>query len=145
MISVQLLNDMEEIADLDNDWLNSTCKKILNDKDQNTATISIILSNDEKLLQLNKQYFQQDILTDVITFNLEKKGNPIEGEIYISLNRVSENAIKYKEDIERELKRVIIHGCLHLLGYDDQTSEEKKAMTYLEDHYLNQPVVTNQI
>lgn len=145
MISVQLLNDMEEIADLDNDWLNSTCKKILNDKDQNTATISIILSNDEKLLQLNKQYFQQDRLTDVITFNLEKKGNPVEGEIYISLNRVSENAIKYKEDIERELKRVIIHGCLHLLGYDDQTSEEKKAMTYLEDHYLNQPVVTNQI
>ena len=145
MISVQLLNDMEEIADLDNDWLNSTCKKILNDKDQNTATISIILSNDEKLLQLNKQYFQQDRLTDVITFNLEKKGNPVEGEIYISLNRVSENAIKYKEDIERELKRVIIHGCLHLLGYDDQTSEEKKTMTYLEDHYLNQSVVTNQI
>ena len=48
-------------------------------------------------------------------------------------------------DIERELKRVIIHGCLHLLGYDDQTSEEKKTMTYLEDHYLNQSVVTNQI
>ena len=145
MISVQLLNDMEEIADLDNDWLNSTCKKILNDKDQNTATISIILSNDEKLLQLNKQYFQQDRLTDVITFNLEKKGNPVEGEIYISLNRVSENAIKYKEDIERELKRVIIHGCLHLLGYDDQTSEEKKTMTRMEDHYLSQPIVPGQI
>ena len=143
MISVQLLNDMEEIADLDNDWLNSTCKKILNDKDQNTATISIILSNDEKLLQLNKQYFQQDILTDVITFNLEKKGNPVEGEIYISLNRVSENATKYKEDIERELKRVIIHGCLHLLGYEDQTSQEKKQMTHLEDYYLSQPIGSN--
>ena len=145
MISVQLLNDMEEIADLDNDWLSSTCKKILNDKDQNTATISIILSNDEKLLQLNKQYFQQDIPTDVITFNLEKKGNPVEGEIYISLNRVSENAIQYKEDIERELKRVIIHGCLHLLGYDDQTPEGKKTMTRMEDHYLSQPIVPGQI
>ena len=98
MISVQLIYDMEEIADLDDDWLNSTCKNILNDKDQNTATISIILTNDKKLLQLNNKYFQQDVLTDVITFNLEEDGDPIDGEIYISLNRVSENATEFKQD-----------------------------------------------
>ena len=94
-----------------------------------------------KLLKLKKQYFQIDVLTDIITFNLEENGDPIEGEIYISLNRVSENAMEYKQDPDRELKRVIIHGFLHLLGYDDQTAEEKKAMTNLEDHYLNLPVV----
>ena len=144
MISVQLIYDMEETADLDDDWLNSTCKNILNDKDQNTATISIILTNDKKLLQLKNQYFQQDVLTDVITFNLEEDGDPIDGEIYISLNRVSENAREFKQDTGRELKRVIIHGCLHLLGYDDQTSEGKKTMTRMEDHYLSQLIIPGQ-
>ena len=145
MISVQLVNDMEAMADLGDNWLHTTCKNILNDNNQDTAAISIILSNDEKLRQLKKQYFRKDVLTDVISFNLEEKGNPVEGEIYISINRVSENAKKYKQDIGIELKRVIIHGCLHLLGYDDQTPEEKKTMTRLEDHYLSQSVVPDKI
>ena len=145
MISVQLIYDIEETADLDDDWLNSICKNILIDKNQNTATISIILTNDKKLLQLKNQYFQQDVLTDVITFNLEENGDPIDGEIYISLNQVSENSREFKQDTGRELKRVIIHGCLHLLGYDDQTSEGKKTMTRMEDHYLSQPIVPGQI
>ena len=79
----------------------------------------------------------------VITFNLEEEGDSIEGEVYISLKQVSENAREYKQDVEIELKRVIIHGLLHLLGYDDQTTKEKKAMTRLEDHYLNQPIVSD--
>ena len=144
MINVHLIYDIEVTADIDDDWINSTCKNILNDKDKNTANISIILTNDKKLLQLKNQYFQQDILTDVITFNLEDDGDPIEGEIYISLNRVSENAIKFKQDIGIELKRVIIHGILHLLGYDDQTPEEKTIMIRLEDHYLSLPVISDQ-
>ena len=144
MINVQLIYDIEVTADIDDDWINSICKNILNDKDKNTANISIILTNDKKLLQLKNQYFQQNLLTDVITFNLEEDGDPIEGEIYISLNRVSENAIKFKQDIGIELKRVIIHGILHLLGYDDQTTEEKKIMIQMEDHYLSLPVVSDQ-
>ena len=144
MINVHLIYDIEVTADIDDDWINSTCKNILNDKDKNTASISIILTNDKKLLQLKNKYFQQDILTDVITFNLEDDGDPIEGEIYISLNRVSENAIKFKQDIGIELKRVIIHGILHLLGYDDQTPEEEKIMIGLEDHYLSLPIISNQ-
>ena len=145
MISVQLIYDIEETADLDDDWLDSICKNILIDNNQNTATISIILTNDKKLLQLKNKFFQQDVLTDVITFNLEEDGDPIDGEIYISLNRVSENATEFKQDTSGELKRVIIHGCLHLLGYDDQTPEGKKTMTRMEDHYLSQPIVSSQI
>ena len=145
MIKVQLAYEIEETADLDDVWLNSTCKNILNDNNKDTATISIILSNDKKLLKLKKQYFQMDVLTDIITFNLEENGDPIEGEIYISLNRVSENAREFKQNIEIELKRVIIHGLLHLLGYDDQTPKDKKEMTRLEDHYLSQSVLTDQI
>ena len=145
MISVQLAYDIEETADLDDNWLNCICNNILNDNNHDTASISIILSNDVKLLQLKKQYLQKDVLTDVLSFNLEEKGDPVEGEIYISLNRVSENAKKFNQDIERELKRVIIHGLLHLLGYDDQTQEEKKEMTRLEDHYLSHSIVPGQI
>ena len=145
MISVQLIYDMEETAAIDDDWLNNTCNTILKDKKQNTATISIILTNDKKLLELKNQYFKQDLLTDVITFNLEEDGEPIDGEIYISLNRVSENSREFKQDVGRELKRVIIHGCLHLLGYDDQTPEGKKIMTRMEDHYLSQPIVPGQM
>jgi len=145
MISVQLIYDMEETADLDDDWLNNTCKNILNDKDQNTATISIILTNDKKLRKLKKEYFGEDVFTDTISFNLEEDGDPIDGEIYISLNRVSENAREFNQDTSRELKRVIIHGCLHLLGYDDQTPEGKKTMTCMEDHYLSQPIVPGPI
>ena len=145
MISVQIINDIEKSTDLDNQWLKTTCKNILNDKGHDTASIFIIFSNDEKLRQLKKKYFREDVLTDVITFNLEEKGDPIEGEIYISLNRVSENAKEFKQNDEIELKRVIIHGCLHLLGYDDQTPEEKKEMTWLENQYLKQSVVPNQI
>ena len=145
MINVQLLYDKKETMNFDDEWLNSICNNILRDKNQITATISIILSNDDKLLQLKKHFFKKDMLTDVITFNLEENGDPIEGEIYISLNRVSENAMEYKQDPDRELKRVIIHGILHLLDYDDQTSEGKKTMTRLEDHYLSQPVISDQI
>ena len=145
MIRVQLEYDIDEKADIDDNWINSISKNILNDKDQDIASISIILTHDKKLLQLKKQYFQQDVLTDIITFNLEEEGSPIEGEIYISLNRVTENAKIFKQDIGRELKRVIIHGCLLLLGYDDQTPEEKQQMTRLEDYYLRQPVVPDPI
>ena len=145
MINLQLLYDIGITANLDEDWLNSICKNILNDNNQDTASISIILSNDRKMLQLKKEYFKQDMLTDVLTFNLEEDGNPIEGEIYISLNRVSENAKEFKQENGIELKRVIIHGLLHLLGYDDQTPEEKKQMTGLEDYYLSQSIVLGQI
>ena len=90
--------------------------------------------------QLKKQYFQQELLTDVITFNLEERGCPVEGEIYISLDRVSDNAKKFKQEIGTELKRVIIHGCLHLIGYDDQTPEQQQQMTLMENVYLCQGV-----
>ena len=101
----------------------------------------------EKLISdLKKQYFQVDQWTDVIAFRLNAYDqSEVEGEIYISLNRVSENSKKFKQGFEKELKRVIIHGLLHLLGYDDQTPEEKEAMTRLEDHYLSQLIVSDLI
>ena len=144
MIEVQLEYDMDEKAEIDTDWLKTICKNIFHEKDHNQGNITVILTDDEQLLKLKKEYFQQDVLTDVITFNLEEDGDPVEGEIYISLERVKENTRKFKQNVGIELMRVIIHGCLHIMGYDDQTPEGKKEMTQLEDHYLNQSVLPGQ-
>ena len=94
---------------------------------------------------MKKEYFNKDVLTDTSSFNLEEEGDPIEGEIYISLERVAENAQTYKQDFIMECKRVIIHSCLHLLGFDDQLQEEKKEMTRQEDYYLSNLFVANPI
>ena len=126
MINIQLVYDIKESADLDDEWLQTVCQNILQDNHHINGDITLIISEDKKLRKLKKTYFHKDILTDVITFNLEEEGEPIEGEIYISLERIRENAQKFKQDIAIEIRRVIIHGCLHLIGYDDKTLEEKK-------------------
>ncbi len=101
-----------------------------------TGTINIIVTSDEKLLETNKNYLGHDYYTDIITFN-SNKGNIINGELYISFDRVSENASNYGVSFVDELKRVIIHGVLHLVGYNDKLPEEKKQMTIKENQYLN--------
>jgi rRNA maturation RNase YbeY len=135
---MQLVYDIKEPTDLDDRRLQTVCQNILQDNHHIHGNITLIMSEDKKLRKLKKTYFHKDILTDVITFNLEEEGEPIEGEIYISLERIRENAKKFKQEIAIEIRRVIIHGCLHLIGYDDKTLKEKKEMTRLEDYYLNQ-------
>ena len=85
------------------------------------------------------------MLTDTISFNLEDNGEAIDGEIYISLKRVSENAKTFDQDFDKECKRVIIHSVLHLLGFDDQASEEKIKMNQLENYYLSKTISADQI
>ena len=138
MIDVNIVYDVDPKTDIKDNSFNKICENIFRDKNHEEANITLILSGDEKLRELKNTFFQQDVFTDVITFNLEESGDPIEGEIYISLERVKENAKKFKQNEDLELRRVIIHGCLHLMGFDDQTSEDKKEMTRLENHYLNQ-------
>ena len=83
---------------------------------------------------MKKEYFNQDLYTDVIAFNIDH--NPFEGEIYISHDRIKDNAKKFNQSFEDELKRILIHGSLHLCGYDDQTPQDKSEMTSLEENYL---------
>lgn len=99
--------------------------------------LNIILEDDEYLRSLKKQYFNQNFYTDVIAFNLSDSGFPIDGEIYISLPRIIDNANKYDSNLNNEFKRIIIHGLLHLCGYNDKTVSDKKNMTNLEDQYIN--------
>ena len=87
------------------------------------------------LSELNKQYLNQTYLTDIITFNYNS-GHYVSGDIFISIDRVKENAQIYKIDFEKELERVMVHGILHLLGFKDKSEMEKKIMTRKENEAL---------
>ena len=101
------------------------------------ADILFVFVLDEFLAELKNKYFQKDHFTDVIAFRLnEYKEALIEGEVYISLPRAKENAKIYDQPYEKEVTRLIIHGCLHLVGFKDDTKSEKKIMTKLEDKLL---------
>jgi len=103
--------------------------------------LNYIFCSDETLLNINRQYLKHDYYTDIITFNLsENKEKKITGEIYISLDRVRDNAGKMKLPLNHELARVIFHGALHLCGYKDKTKKEKQEMTKREDFYLRRHI-----
>ena len=144
MITVRLEYDNTGKHDIDENWVRSVCENILMDNNQDEASITFIFSNDDKLRKLKKEYFGEDVFTDTISFNLEEESDPIEGEVYISLERVSENAHTFQQDFITEYKRVIIHGCLHLLGYNDELPEDKTKMTELEETYLSHNIKVNQ-
>jgi len=98
--------------------------------------LNYIFCSDEYLLQINQQYLNHDTLTDIVTFdNSEIPGN-ITGDIFISIERIRENASKFNVSERDELHRVIIHGALHLLGYTDKSKADKVKMTEKEDFYL---------
>lgn len=99
--------------------------------------ISYIFCSDEYLLKLNNQYLNHNNYTDILTFLLSDKDKPIESEIYISMDRVKENAKTYKVSYQTELLRVMIHGALHLCGYDDKNNEAKAQMRKKEDFYMH--------
>lgn len=100
---------------------------------------NIILCSDKYLLGLNQTYLGRDYLTDIITFSYSK-GNTINGDLFISFERIFENASDLQVDTDNELTRVIIHGVLHLCGYADSSHEEKELMRQMEDFYLGCPI-----
>lgn len=99
------------------------------------GSVSFIFCSDKHLLEMNQDYLQHDTLTDIITFPY---ADPplVHGDIFISIDRVKDNATTYKVSFEQELHRVMIHGILHLCGYGDKSVDEKKAMTAKEDAAL---------
>lgn len=99
--------------------------------------LQYIFCSDEYLLEINQQYLQHNYYTDIITFDLSENGGPVSGEIYISIDRVRDNAQQFKVPFKHELLRVIFHGALHLCGYKDKTEKDKVAMRKAEDKYLH--------
>ena len=98
--------------------------------------ISVIFCSDPYILDVNLKYLQHDYFTDIITFDY-CEGDTISGDLFISIDSVRENAAFYKTEFEEELNRVIVHGVLHLIGYDDHSEADKKEMRSKENYYLS--------
>ena len=111
-------------------------KKIVETEGKRLGNISYIFCSDEYLLVVNKKYLEHDTYTDIITFDYTENSEIISGDIFISIDRVKENAKEFKVAFEEELRRVIIHGVLHLLGYPDKKPNEEKIMREKENKAL---------
>jgi rRNA maturation RNase YbeY len=98
--------------------------------------LSFVFCSDSYLLEINKQYLKHNYYTDIITFDLSVEPTLIAGEIYISVDRVKDNAQNFNASFKEELHRVIFHGVLHLCGYKDKTEDEERRMRKMEDKYL---------
>lgn len=136
MIAVSFRSADRQIPLSDRSFLKSFIGSLFKKEKQGLATITYIFCSDAFLLTLNQDFLKHDFYTDIITFALSAKGEPIEAEVYISLDRVKENAHSLKLGYREELLRVIFHGALHLCGYKDKKKSEIALMRSKEDQYL---------
>ncbi len=104
-------------------WIIQTAEN----EDHKVGILNYILTNDDILVQLNKEYLRHFTLTDIITFDLSESDELLTGDIYISVDRARENAKKFKDSLSNEIKRLMIHGILHLMGYKDKSQSRKRA------------------
>ena len=116
---------------LNNKWL----KMVAESEIRRIGDINIIFCSDNYILDVNMKYLQHDYCTDIITFDYCEK-NRLNGDLFISVDSVRENALFYGTEFSDELNRVIVHGILHLVGYDDHTEEDIAVMRSKEDYYL---------
>lgn len=117
--------------DLNNRWLRTVAESEM----KRIGDIAIIFCSDGYLLDVNRKYLGHDYFTDIITFDY-CEGERLSGDLFISVDSVRENAIEYGTEFANELNRVMVHGLLHLIGYDDHTEEDVKTMREKENQYL---------
>ena len=121
---------------LQRNYLKSFIQDLFVKEKRQLQSLNYIFCTDTFILGINKTYLDHDYFTDVITFHLSNKDQPIIAEIYISVDRVRENAKALGVSYKKEIHRVIIHGALHLCGYNDKSKAEQIEMRKLEDAYL---------
>ena len=110
--------------------------EVILSEDKSEGEINYIFCDDEYLLEINQQYLDHDTLTDIISFDYSM-GNEIHGDVYISIERVKENAVDFNVSFEEELKRVLVHGVLHYCGYKDKTDSDEQLMRSKEDEKIS--------
>ena len=137
MINIQF--EIDPNVDKPNTEISSELiSRVISTEGVEAAEILVILTTDKILINLKKKFFNKEHLTDVIAFRMnEYEEEKVEGEIYISIPQVEKNAKEFDQSYPKELARIIIHGSLHLLNYDDATPDDKIKMTKKENFYLN--------
>jgi len=114
-------------------WLPLACLEF----DRKIGDLTLIFVSDDFLLEMNQQFLQHDYYTDIITFDHGTERKKISGELYMSLDRIRENALLHKEKYSTEFHRVIAHGVLHIIGFQDKTKNEKISMRSCENQFLD--------
>jgi rRNA maturation RNase YbeY len=137
MISFEFID--VEVPELSSELFSFWLVEAAKNEGKSTGEITLIFCSDEHLLEMNRQYLEHDYYTDIITFDYTE-GNEISGDLFISIDRVYDNA--EQNDVSRldELKRVCVHGVLHLCGFGDKSDEEARLMRAQEDYYLDKYV-----
>ncbi len=105
-------------------------------KEERNAEIRVVYVQDEEIQALNKKYLQHDYVTDVISFPLDEENGVVEGEVYVCIDQAKRQAEEHSVPVRREVSRLVIHGVLHIIGYDDATPDERSFMQQKEDEYL---------
>jgi len=124
--------------------MTDTIQQIFKDNKVPLDSIALTLLTDEALLEINENFLQHDYYTDILTFYYSEENQPIEGELFLSIERIQDNADTLGVSFNEEFLRVVFHGCLHLCGFDDQSKEEKEVMRKEEDKYVTQCLEAKQ-
>ena len=132
------INIFKECKDIDfhKDHIIQLINLSLNDAKYNQVTINLIFCDNKKLNSFKKEYFDDDVFTDIVTFPI-KNNNDLEAEIYISVEMAKINADEFNVSLNNELSRLIIHGVLHLIGFDDNTAVSKKIMFSKQEEIIS--------
>jgi probable rRNA maturation factor len=136
MPSIYFLSEGIEFKPKNQNKLRSWISDIIKSEKKDLTNLAYIFCDDSFLLTINQDYLKHKTLTDIITFDYSESGH-VDGEIYISIERVNENAATFKKPFEEELHRVMIHGVLHILGFKDKTSTQKSIMRKKEEACLS--------
>ena len=133
---VNIFYEDTETLDLDPGFYNAWFEKVCGAEDMGLGGVVLVFCSDSYLLEINQKHLAHDYLTDIITFDYSE-GNHVSGDLFVSIDRVNENAIKFNVSRETELRRVVVHGVLHLLGYGDKTPPDVKKMRAMEERALS--------
>jgi rRNA maturation RNase YbeY len=137
MISFEFID--VEVPELSSELFSLWLNEVAPNEGKITGEITLIFCSDEHLLEMNRQYLNHDYYTDIITFDYSEVGE-ISGDLFISIDRVYDNALLNSVSRDNELKRVCVHGLLHLCGYGDKSEEDAMVMRAKEDYYLDKYV-----
>lgn len=136
MPSINFLSEGIDFKPKNQNKLKTWIKRVIESEGRELSSLVYIFCTDTYLLSINQDYLKHKTLTDIITFDYSES-NQIDGEIYISIERVRENAIRFEKTFEEELHRVMIHGVLHILGLKDKNPAQKSAMRKKEEACLS--------
>lgn len=135
---IQLFNESGKEIPIDLEIIRKCLSEVKAKEDCSFSLLEVVYVNESGIVDINQEYLDRDYVTDIISFRYDEAEDKkdIEGTLYCCAQRIYEQALELNEDIEEEFKRILIHGLLHLCGYDDQSAEAKQEMTEKENYYL---------